>query len=429
MVFFSLLAILVVLNIIYVTGFLGVQILRKSPQHYFLGFNPGLIAFKLKGVNFNLGVYLPIIGLARIYCIDDRATKRLFYPWQASDTSLGKRLLLTYSGVLALVVFGIILSIVSVYSSREQYIPKEQVIKYGIYPSEEARSVGFLAGDKIIALNGKEYSDFYELVRPEVILSSQTNYTVLRDGREMTISFTENSIPKIPRNDLFLSVNSPFSIGIVVPGSPAEKAGILSGDKILKVNGHSVTSYQELNSYFGSDEDGEVVLEVLRGNNAQQTHQRTITLNEYKKIGVSIKQEIEYKLKEHSFLESLKLGAVSFWSNTSAQFKAVAQTIGLLVGQEKQTLSGPIRISSAFGSFSFPRLLSFTSLYISFVIILNLLPLPKSAMLEVIPIGYEVLSGKPFSYQLFRRLRWMSIVLLIALMLWQLVRDIFLLFS
>jgi regulator of sigma E protease len=428
MAFLSLLAILIVLNIIYVIGFLGAQVLTKSPKRYFLGFNPGLIPFSLNGVKFNLGLYIPIIGLARIYCIDDRGAKQLFYPWQASKTSVLKRLLLTYSGVLALIVFGVILSIVGAYTSKDQYISKEQVLKHGIYPSPQARTVGFLPGDKITSVNGMDYSDFYELVHPEVIQSEQTNYTILRKGEEMTISLAANTVPTLPRHELFLTINSPFSIGKVSPESPAEKAGILSGDRIVKVNNHPITSFQEMNFYFESDDDGEVTVEILRGSAGQQTFQKTVSLNEYNKIGVSIEQMIEYKIKEHSFLESLKLGPVRFWSNTAVQFKVFAKTIGLFAGQEKETLSGPIGISTAFGSFSFPRLVSFTSLYISFVIMLNLLPLPKSAMLEVIPLGYEAVSRKPFSYQLFRRIRQISIVLLVALVILQLVSDIIKLF-
>lgn len=428
MAFLSLLAVLVVLNIVYVIGFLGAQVLRKSPQHYFLGFNPGLATFSLREVKFSLGLYIPLIGLARIYSVDDRGAKQLFYPWQVRNTSLSKRLLLTYSGVLALAVFGIMLSIVGVYTSKDQYIPKEQVMKYGIYPSQQARAIGFLPGDKITALNGKDYSDFYELVHPETILSPQTNYTVLRQGQQLTISTTDSSIQTLAPHELLFSINSPFSIESVSPGSPAESAGILSGDRIIKVNNHPITSFQEMNAYFESDEDGEVVLDISRGDKERQTFQRTVVLNEYNKIGVFIAQEIEYKFKEYSLLESVKLGLVRFWSSTVVQFKAFARTLGIFVGQEKKTLSGPIGIAAAFGSFSFLRLVNFTSFYISFVIMLNLLPLPKSAMLEVIPIGYETLTRKPFSYRLFRRIRRISIVLLIALMLWQLVGDILLLF-
>jgi regulator of sigma E protease len=224
-------------------------------------------------------------------------------------------------------------------------------------------------------------------------------------------------------------VNSPFSVGKILPESPAENAGILSGDKILKVNGHPITSFQEMNSYFESDEDREVVLELQREGNAGQKFEKTIVLDQFNKIGISVDQKIDYKVKVYSLPESLKLGVTRFWSSIIVQFKVLGRTLGLLVGQKKKTLSGPIGISAAFGSFSFSRLASLTSLYIALVIMLNLLPLPKSAMLEVIPLGYEALTRKPFSYNSFRIIRKTSIAFLFALMMWQFVIDIVRLFS
>lgn len=423
MAFFSLLVVLVVLNIIYVIGFLGVQVLMKSTQNYFLGFNPGFATFTLRGIKFNLGLYIPVIGLARIYCVDHEGTKRLFYPWQTFNTSLTKRLFLTYSGVLALIVFGVMLSIVIVYTSKNQYIPKEQVIKYGIYPSQQARSAGFLPGDKIIAINGTDYSDFYELVRPEIFHAEQTTYTILREGRQLVISLSDSSVQRLPMDESFLTINSPFSVGKILPESPADNAGILSGDKILKVNGNPITSFQEMNAYFESDDDGEVVLEILRGNDGQKTFERTVALNEYNRIGIFIAQRIEYKVKEYSFFESFKFGVGRFWNTTIVQFKVLARTLGISGRGKKEALSGPIGIAAAFGSFSFSWYASATSAYIAYIIMLNLLPLPKSAMLEVIPLGYEAVTKKPFSYKSFRRIRQISIVFLVALMIWQFVSD------
>lgn len=421
---FSLLLILVLLNIVYIIGFLGAQALRKSRQHYFLGFNPGFLTISFREVKLTLGVYIPIIGLARIYCVDNSGRKHLFYPWQFSSTSVSKRLLLTYSGVLAMFVFGIILSTIAVYISKDQYIPKDEVIKYGIYPSHQAQTVGFLPGDKVIALNGKDYSDFAELVRPETILSEQTTYTVLRQGKELVLALPDVSKQSLQQHELFLTINSPFSVGNVLPESPAEKAGILSGDLILKVNGQSIKSFQEMNSHFESDDDGEVLLEIQRGNNSEQKLERIVTLSPPKKIGISINQMIEYKVRSYSFSESFKLGFPRFWSSIVVQFKIFGRMFGLLIGEERRTLSGPIGISAAFGSLNFSWFLSFTSIYIAFVISLNFLPLPKSALLEVMPLAYEAVKRKPLSYKSFRMIRRISIVLLSALITWQLFSDI-----
>ena len=86
-------------------------------------------------------------------------------------------------------------------------------------------------------------------------------------------------------------------------------------------------------------------------------------------------------------------------------------------------------IAAAFGSVTFSWIASVTSAYIGFVVLLNLLPLPKSAMLEVFPLGYEAVTGKRLSYKTFEIIRQISIVLLIALWVWQFVSELFSLFS
>jgi len=423
MAFFSLLVILIISNIVYVIGFLAAQIPTKSPQHFFLGFNSGFLTFNLRNVKFTLGTYIPIIGFARIYCVDNLGKKQLFYPWQVGNSSLFQRLLLTYSGVLTLFAFGVMLSIISVYTSSHQYIPKDEVIKHGIYPSAQARMVGFLPGDKVMAVNGTDYDDFVELVRSEVILSPKTYYTILRKGEEFNLSLNESIAKSLQRHELFLSINAPFSVGKVLAESPAENAGILPGDKVVKINGYPIVSFQEMNSYFESDDDGQVMLEIQRGDNFEQKLEKNLALNESKKIGISIEQKIAYKTKVYSFLESFKLGISRFWSTTMVQFKMPGRTLGVFAGQERKTLSGPISMS-AFGSFSFSRFASLTSMYMALSVALNFLPLPKSAMLEVIPLGYEAVRKKRFSYKTFRRIRQIGIALLIVLLVWQIVSDI-----
>jgi regulator of sigma E protease len=428
MVFFPIL-LLTILNIIYVVGFLAAVVLRKSTEgeHYFLGFNPRLLLFRCRKVKFTLGIYIPIIGLARIYSVDEAGKKQLFYPWQLAHASVTQRLLLTYSGVASLFVFGVLMSILSVYTSSEQYIPKEEVIKHGIYPSPQARTVGFLPGDKVIAVNGKDYNDFAELLARETSDTPQTSYTILRDGRQLILSLAKVSGQSVPTDQLFLSVNAPFSIGGVVPGSPAQNAGLLPRDRVNKINGYPITSFQEMNAYLESDEDGEITLEIQRADNSQPTFERTLVLNEYRKIGIWVQQEIEYQTKMYSFAESAKLGTVRFGSDVIRQFKSFGGIMG--PGQGEKKVSGPIGISGAFGTtFSFSRFASLTSMYITFIIALNFLPLPKSAMLEVIPLAYEAVKRKSLAYKSFRRIRQISIGLLALMIVWQMVSDIMMLF-
>ena len=429
MSFLLLLAVLVVLNVIYVIGFLGAQVLRNSPQHYFLGFRSSFFSFTIRKVKFDVALYIPLIGFSRIYTLDSSGKKHLFYPWQAFDVPLLKRLLLTYSGVLALFFFGVVLSIFGVYTSTERYIPKEEVIRHGIYPSQQAREAGFRTGDKVVAINGKDYSDYSELIRPEIIHSENTEYTIQRNGQQLVISIDKSFVESLPLEEPFLEINSSFTVRVVQSGSPAEDAGIETGDRIVKVNGSVIQGFPEMKSYFKSDDDGEVVLEIKRGTNADPGFEKTIKLDESRRMGISVVEEVEYSERTYSLIQSIPIGIARFWSRIGVQLDAVRRIISVSSGRARQTVSGPMGIAAAFGSVTFSWIASVTSAYIGFVVLLNLLPLPKSAMLEVFPLGYEAVTGKRLSYKTFEIIRQISIVLLIALWVWQFVSELFSLFS
>jgi len=113
------------------------------------------------------------------------------YPWEFSQHSLGKRLLATYGGALALLLAGVIISIGNYYTLVDSFISKAEVDRLGIYPSAAALEDGFMPGDRITAINGKDYQKFDDLFRPPLVLAPEVKYTVLRDGQEIQITVTD----------------------------------------------------------------------------------------------------------------------------------------------------------------------------------------------------------------------------------------------
>mgnify|MGYP004570787387 CR=1 FL=1 len=73
---------------------------------------------------------------------------------------------------------------------------------------------------------------------------------------------------------VFLSAEQSMQIVTVLPSSPAEAAGLLPGDRIIKVNGESVSDlgYQMAVSQIQGEEGSYVELNVLRGSNPAVEH-------------------------------------------------------------------------------------------------------------------------------------------------------------
>ena len=67
----------------------------------------------------------------------------------------------------------------------------------------------------------------------------------------------------------------------IVPNSPAYNAGLLKGDRILKVNGNDVVKWQEFTELVKANDSPNIELEIERGN---EIISNTIPLNENKKL-------------------------------------------------------------------------------------------------------------------------------------------------
>lgn len=163
-----------------------------------------------------------------------------------------------------------------------------------VAPGSLAAKAGFQKGDVLVAMGRKRLNTLEEVAallqstRPGTSLTA----VVIRDSRARRISFvwgdSSAPLPKPP------SSGAPGYLGVYLPedqgqgpgvliegsvvGSPADKAGLRSGDRIVSLNGRSVNSRQELGQALRGKRAGEsVALMIARG---RKTIGITVTLGE-----------------------------------------------------------------------------------------------------------------------------------------------------
>lgn len=425
MLLLSILA-FVLLNIVYLIGFFGLSIaLNVTDTQYFLGYNPGLIKFQIRNVKFNIGFYIPIVGLSPIYTLVN-GEKRMKYPWEFHQHSLTKRLMATYGGVISLAIAGIAIFIAQAYFTTETIITKDEINKHGIYPSKLARIAGFLPGDQIVAVNGKDYREFSDLMTPEMLVAPEVNYTVMRKGEKIEVTIEDiaqnlNTKEQQP----FLSLRAPFEVLEIMPGSAAERAGIKPGDKVTKVNEQPVIKFTEMTEAFLADDDGRVSLMVeKKTDDGFKAFTLDVTLDDERKIGILPKELINYTVKKNSLGEALQNGLSLAYATVFTNTRSFARLISGNLAP-KNTLSGPIRIRQRSQEYFWWTAGAFALWYAFW----NFLPLPKSAFWEVIPLAYEGLTKKKYPHTAFRWSTSVSWILLGASILWILIHDIIKLFS
>jgi regulator of sigma E protease len=408
------------LNIIYLIGFFSVSILLKVTEtHYFLGYNPKLVRFPIRNVTFNIGFYIPIVGLSPIYALTD-GEQRMKYPWEFNQHSLIRRFIATFGGALGLLSAGVLIFIVQAYFTTESFITKEEVNKHCIYPSEWAVESGFLTGDKIIAINGKDYREYNELINPHILLAPETSYTVVRDGKQLQVRIKDIPEDFINSGELFLSLHAPFEIAQVTPGSPADVAGIKPGDRITKVNGQTVVKFTEMTNAFQADDDGRVVLHLERkANDGIKVFTKDVLLDFKKRIGIQSKELIHFTERKNSLWQAIQ-------KSTSYTFRLIKSNaimswrlfFGTSTAQRKGT--GPTRIAGVFER-SFWGVTASSAVGYAFY---NIFPLPKSAFWEFIPLAYEGVTKKKYPYAAFRKSLTISWIVIGAIFLWVFVNDI-----
>lgn len=86
--------------------------------------------------------------------------QRMKYPWEFFGQSIFRRFVATPGGAIGLMVSAILIFTAQTYFLPDYIISKEEVNKHGIEPSQWARQSGFVSGDKILAVNGKDYEAF-----------------------------------------------------------------------------------------------------------------------------------------------------------------------------------------------------------------------------------------------------------------------------
>ena len=228
-------------------------------------------------------------------------------------------------------------------------------------------------------------------------------------------------------------------VGILTPGSPAERGGLETGDRVVVAGGVPMTNWYDFVDVVEARPDIRTELSLMRGGRSltrfvtpdavtqdDPVTGETVTVG---KVGIYAPTgELVYR--DISLTRAVQLG----YAETVGISRLILGFLrGLVTGRESpRSLGSIVTIGSIAGQaaqLGIETFLRFMAMFSVNLAILNLLPIPILDGGHLVFLGIEAVRGKALSLK--QRLRWshFGFVILMGIMLWALSNDILRLFG
>ena len=224
--------------------------------------------FKHNGIDYRIGC-IPCGGYVDLPQIDATGEPKDEHGNPLPPAKPIDRIITAIGGPLFNVLFGILLSVVVWYVGVPQDTPSMRTITVQEVDADSPeQKAGLLPGDVITKVNGKSFNcSWGDFVRGIIFTVGDVTLTVKRDGKTLDIKYTPVPNKKrTPKEEIAY----PFFIPViplkcdVTPGSAVEKAGMKSGDLIVKFNDAKISDYEELRNALGLNNGEEINFTVSR---------------------------------------------------------------------------------------------------------------------------------------------------------------------
>jgi regulator of sigma E protease len=297
-----------------------------------------------------------------------------------------------------------------------------------------AEVAGLKLGDRIVAFNGID-NPKWDIIRGDALLSPDQPLPLVveRNGQRVSLTIKPTAHTEDGETAGYLDFipdygGLPVVLHDVMVNSPASRAGLQPGDRILTMNGQSIRSAEEVSQYVREHKGQPITLAIERGGRRSEITATAARLADgSEKLGITPTEEIPLRKANLSLA-----GRHAIDSNIEIM-RLTGKALGQVFAGKRSvrnTLSGPIGIYQAaaksvdLGWDAVFGMLGFLSLNLG---VFNLLPIPVldgGAIFLLLIEGCLGLIGMSLSLTVRDRIQQVGFVMVILLMLFVLTNDV-----
>ncbi len=445
-IFFFIVAIFILVTAHELGHFLTAKLFGMRVDKFYIGFDfleKRLWRKTIGDTEYGIGVF-PLGGYVKIAGMVDESLDTNIQttepqPWEFRAKPVWQRLIVLAGGVTMnlMLAAAIFIGITLVLGEARTSIKNPAFVEKG----SVFERMGMKTGDRLQLANGKVLQSWEEALDPELMIAPSLNYTILRDGKSITVTAPTNILSKINETESFgiWPIAAPL-IDATLENMPAQKAGLKSGCLITMINDRPVSDQKEVVGIISSHAARPITItwqylepvpgrkitqELLRS--AGRTFVVTVVPNASGKIGISLKQNIAKERRKLTIAGSIVSGFNQTWKMSAMTVQGFAK---IFTGKEdfRKSVGGPIKIakiasqSAEQGPVSFLYFLAMLSVSLA---IINILPVPALDGGQFVLNAFEGLIRREIPFEIKMRIQQTGMALLLALFAYILLNDIF----
>jgi regulator of sigma E protease len=339
------------------------------------GYGKRLFGVKKGDTDYRVSVF-PMGGYVKMLGEGMFETDRPIAPDDLMAKTRFQRLLIMAMGSIMNIVLALVIVAFMnmVGTTVAQYLDERPVIGW-IESGSPAEKAGLRVDDEIVRVAGQEvatWSDVHLAVgsKPDRLVGLE----IRRDGELLPVDLRTESVSRYDMGYAGFQAKILTQIQMVLPGQPAEKAGLQPGDVIRAIDGTPVYFYQFL-EVIQKSAGREILFEIERGGRILELPVTPRLEGGVGKIGIS--QVPKSVIKKFGFFAAV---VRSFEENIKNVFLVVRFIRGLFTGETPTSqVGGPLAIANlSYSAFQmgWQALLGWIAVISLQLGVLNLLPIP-----------------------------------------------------